>query len=145
MRDASLLCGPGLQPIENCLRSAKICRKPDCPEGTARMLFQAMARCEDARLAQHSFIALSTLCGFGDTAAMAGICDIPPPGAVSLLLHEFGGISLNCIAAKLLFVPQPACCAVLSLQSAISSDRQAGTAESSQPLHAAFAADAHAL
>ena len=42
------------------------------------MLFLAMARCEDAALAQHSFTALSTLYGFGDTAAMAGIRGAPP-------------------------------------------------------------------
>ena len=56
------------------------------------MLFLAMARCEDAALAQHSFTALSTLYGFGDTAAMAGIRGVPPPGAASLLLQRLGDI-----------------------------------------------------
>lgn len=48
-----------------------------------------MACCGDVRLAQRSFRALATLCGFGDEAAMAGIRDVPPIGVSSHPMHRY--------------------------------------------------------
>ena len=104
------------------------------------MLFLAMARCEDAVLAQHSFTSLSTLYGFGDTAAMAGLCGVPPPGAASLLLQRLGDN-----AVKLSFVPQHACCTVLPIESALLDGRQAWMTKRPLGMHCASAADAHVL
>ena len=66
-----------------------MCRHPECPEVTAKALFQAMSCCEDAGMAQRSFKTLATLCGLGDDAAMAGIRDVPSIGELSHLLRRY--------------------------------------------------------